>query len=62
MNLAYLQSYVAVVSTGSFSAAAEQLQVSKGLISRHVQKLETQLGVVLLLRTTRVIRMSEAGQ
>ncbi|NRA20354.1 MAG: LysR family transcriptional regulator [Oceanospirillaceae bacterium] len=62
MNLSYLESYAAVISEGSFSAAAEHLQVSKGLISRHVQKLEKELGVLLLHRTTRVIRMSEAGQ
>ncbi|MEH6446435.1 MAG: LysR family transcriptional regulator [Oceanospirillaceae bacterium] len=62
MNLSYLQSYAAVVSQGGFSAAAEHLQVSKGLVSRHVNNLETQLNVKLLHRTTRVIRMSQAGE
>jgi len=62
MNLSYLQSYCAVINSGSFAAAADALLVSKGLVSRHVQHLEADLGVVLLHRTTRVIRMSEAGQ
>jgi DNA-binding transcriptional LysR family regulator len=62
MNLSYLQSYMAVIKTGSFSGGAQSLQVSKGLISRHVKHLESQLGVKLLHRTTRVIRMSEAGE
>lgn len=62
VNLTYLQSYAAVVSQGSFSAAAEYLQVSKGLVSRHVNNLEQQLNAQLLHRTTRVIRMTAAGE
>lgn len=62
MNLTYLQSFAAVVSQGGFSAAAEHLKVSKGLVSRHVNKLESELGTKLLHRTTRVIRLSEAGE
>ena len=62
MNLTYLQSYAAVISQGSFSAAAEHLQVSKGLVSRHVNNLEKQLNAQLLHRTTRVIRMTDAGE
>lgn len=62
MNLTYLQSYAAVISQGSFSAAAEYLQVSKGLVSRHVNNLEKQLNAQLLHRTTRVIRMTDAGE
>lgn len=57
-----LQSFVAVVESGSFSKAAEQLGASTAAISRRVSGLEQQLGLQLLRRTTRRIDLTEAGQ
>ncbi|CAD7037835.1 LysR family transcriptional regulator [Pseudorhizobium endolithicum] len=53
--------FVEVVERGSFTAAAESLRTSKARISKKVQDLEQRLGVKLLHRTTRNIRLTEAG-
>ena len=50
-----------VVDSGSFSAAARRLNISKSAISAHVQRLEERLGVRLLNRTTRRLSLTEAG-
>lgn len=57
-----LQSFIAVVETGSFSEAAERLAVGKSVISRRVSALENRLGVQLLRRTTRRLSLTEAGR
>ena len=60
-RLALLQTYVAVVYTGSFTAAAARLGLSRAMASRHVQVLEDRLGVRLLHRTTRRVSPTEPG-
>ncbi|MGB1239531.1 MAG: LysR family transcriptional regulator [Pseudomonadales bacterium] len=62
MDLRLLQSFYAVVHHGGFTAAGEALGVSKGLLSRHVNRLEQELGALLLQRSTRVVRPTQAGQ
>lgn len=57
-----MRTYAAVVSTGSFTAAADRLGISKALTSKYVGQLEEHLGVRLLNRTTRQLNMTEAGQ
>jgi len=47
---------------GSFTAAATRLGVSKAAMSQHIADLERTAGVTLVLRTTRSVRLSEAGQ
>ncbi|WP_432579671.1 LysR family transcriptional regulator [Vibrio sinus] len=61
MNLEHLQTFLSVATTSSFTKAAESLDVSKGLVSRHIQKLEEHLGAKLFHRTTRKIDLTEAG-
>lgn len=53
--------FVRVVETGGFSRAAARLGVSKSIISRRVARLEAELGVRLLSRTTRGVAPTEAG-
>lgn len=62
MNLTHLQTFYKVAQLGGFSAAAEDLHVSKGLVSRHVQALEEVLKTRLFHRTTRKVTLTEAGQ
>lgn len=53
--------FVAVVESGSFSRAAEQLGQANSAVSRAVKKLEMKLGVSLLNRTTRQLSLTEEG-
>ena len=53
--------FVAVVDAGSFSAAAKRLGVSTSYVSRRVAHLEARLGIRLLARSTRRVRMTDTG-
>ena len=57
-----LQAFVAVVESGSFTAAADRLGIAKSAISRRVSALEERLGVQLLRRTTRRLNVTDTGQ
>lgn len=54
--------FVSVVEAGSFTAAARALALPKSSISRRVSHLENELGVQLLQRTTRQLRLTDAGR
>ena len=56
-----IQAFLTVVETGGFAPAARRLRVSSSVITRAVSHLEQRLGVSLLMRTTRVVRVTEAG-
>lgn len=56
-----MRTFLRVARAGSFSRAARQLGVSQGTVSRRVAELESSLGASLLHRTTRSVRLSEAG-
>jgi DNA-binding transcriptional LysR family regulator len=51
-----------VVEAGNFTAAARKLAVTKSAVSKHVAALEAELGVQLLVRTTRKLALTEAGE
>src|SRR5947207_1969615 len=53
--------FVAVVDAGGFAGAARKLNLSPPAITRAVAALEARLAVRLLTRTTRVVRVTEAG-
>lgn len=57
-----ITSFVRVATAGSFSQAARQLGVSTVAVSRNVQRLETELGVRLLNRTTRRVSLTDEGR
>ena len=61
-RLAAMQTFVKVVETGSFSAAARQLRVGQPAVSKTVAQLEERLGLSLLLRSSRSFSATEAGQ
>jgi DNA-binding transcriptional LysR family regulator len=54
--------FVAVAEAKGFTAAARQLGVSASAVSQSVRKLEAQLGLTLLQRSTRSVRLTEAGE
>ena len=54
--------FVKAVELGSFSAAAEVLQMSSQLVGKHVQGIEQRLGVRLLNRTTRRQSLTDFGR
>jgi len=60
--LPYIETFAAVVEKGSFTAAAETLDISKPVVSKQVSQLEQHLGVQLLQRTTRRLHLTEAGE
>lgn len=60
-NLNRLAAFAAVVESGSFTAAAEKLGLTKAMVSQHVSRLEKELGIGLLTRTTRKVTPTETG-
>ncbi len=61
-KLHLIQNFIAVVDQGGFAGAARALNVSPPVVTRAINELEEQLGVRLLTRTTRVVRVTDAGQ
>lgn len=61
MDIEELQTFVAVADAGGVSPAAVRLGVSKSIVSRRLARLEAELGVQLLARSTRGAALTEAG-
>jgi len=61
MDIEDLQTFVAVADAGGISAAARRISVSKSIVSRRLFRIEAELGVQLLARTTRGAALTEAG-
>lgn len=62
MELRQFVYFDAVVRHGGFTRAAEQLRVAQPAVSAQLRKLEAELGVTLLERTTRRVRLTRAGE
>jgi DNA-binding transcriptional LysR family regulator len=62
LPLAELAMFAAVAEAQGFSPAARRLRTSKATISAAVARLERKLGVKLLQRSTRSVRLTEAGE
>jgi DNA-binding transcriptional LysR family regulator len=62
MQIEDLRIYVAVIKAGNFTAAAEQLMLSKQYVSRRMAALEESLGARLLNRNTRKLSVTNNGQ
>ena len=60
-TLTSIKVFRTVVEIGSFVAAAERLEMSNAMVSRHVMHVEKRLGVRLLNRNSRTLSLTEAG-
>lgn len=58
----YIKTFLEVADCGSFSAASEQLFLSKVSVMNQINALELHVGVPLLIRTNRGVSLTEAGQ
>jgi DNA-binding transcriptional LysR family regulator len=61
MEIEDLETFVEVADSGGISAAAKRLNVAKSIVSRRLSRLEAELGVQLLARSTRGAALTEAG-
>ena len=61
-QLEQMQVFIRVVEAGGISKAADQLNIAKSAVSRHLSLLEDRLGTRLIERTTRQSNLTEAGQ
>ncbi|HWW07237.1 LysR family transcriptional regulator [Collimonas sp.] len=62
VNLNRLLVFVTVVEAGSLTAAANRLGLAKTMVSTHMQRLESEIGASLLVRTTRRLNLTDAGE
>ncbi len=62
ITIKQMEAFVAITETGGFRRAAEHLNLSQSAVTTHIKNLEEQLGVSLFHRTTRSVRLTNAGQ
>jgi DNA-binding transcriptional LysR family regulator len=61
-RLTAMQVFAEVAASGSFSATADKLDMSRAMVTRYVAELEQWLGTRLLQRTTRSVTLTDAGE
>ena len=61
-SLPHLSAFEAAARLGSFSAAADELFLTTGAVSRHIRSLEEQLGITLFYRGHKSVRLTQAGE
>lgn len=62
MDINYLQEFVTLATQKNYLEAAADLYISQSVLSKHIQKLESEIGIPLLIRSTRGVELSEAGK
>ena len=61
LNRRHLRQFLALVDTGSFTAAANRLHVAQPTLSAGISELERTLGAAIIVRERRALRLTEAG-
>ena len=61
-RLAAIETFISVIEAGSFSGGARRLRIGQPAVSKSIAALEARLGVRLLMRSTRGLTPTEAGQ
>lgn len=62
INLNRLEYFVTIAEAGTITAAAKQLRISKAVVSKQLQLLEAELGTTLVIRNSRHLKLTEAGE
>ena len=62
MEFLHLTTFTTVAQMGSFTTAGRSLRLSQSTISQHIKTLEDELGMPLFIRTTRQVRLTDAGE
>lgn len=62
LNMQRMEIFIAVMEAGSFTGAAETLGLTKAVVSINIKRLEQELGVSLLTRSTRKVSATDAGE
>ena len=61
MEIKVLEEFCILAETGSFSKASQKLLISQPILTRHIQKLEQELGYSLFDRSTRMVALNASG-
>lgn len=62
MDPKLLKTFITVANHSSFTGAAKELYIAQSAVSKHINQLEKELGVQLLLRDTRMVQLTAAGK
>jgi LysR family transcriptional activator of glutamate synthase operon len=62
MEIEYLRELLVLAEKGNFSEAADVLYTTQSTLSKHIKKIESELGVPLFDRTSRKVKINEFGQ
>ncbi len=62
MNIDQLKTYIAVVETHSFTKAAKTVHLTQSAVSLQIKRLEEELGVPLLIRISKTVKLTGAGK
>ncbi|RCW16634.1 LysR family transcriptional regulator [Streptococcus gallolyticus] len=62
MELNHVKEFIALTKTENYLEAAENLFISQSSLSKHIKSLEAELGTTLFDRTTRQVKLNEAGK
>ena len=62
MDIQYFSEFIKLVEIGNFMEAADELFISQSTLSKHINALEKELEVSLFDRTTRRVKLTQAGR
>lgn len=62
MDITFFKEFVTLAEQKNYLQTAEDLYIAQSVLSRHIQKLERELGVPLFIRTTKNVQLSEYGE